>query len=86
RRVLERISAPAWRQQLAGARLDDALGRLATASARLDSVSQTSSQWTGSPGDCWELERSVPIMQALEPEVARAAEEHLRGRCRQGEQ
>ncbi|MBI2615779.1 MAG: hypothetical protein HYW52_08910 [Gemmatimonadetes bacterium] len=86
RRVLERISAPAWRQQLAGARLDDALGRLVTATARLDSVSQTSSQWTGSPGACWELERSLPIMQALEPEVAKAAEEHLRGRCRQGEQ
>jgi len=81
-RVLERVEAPAWQRQLAAARLDDALGRLVAATARLDSVSATSSRWTASPGDCWELERSLPVMRLLDPGLARTAEAQLR-QCRE---
>ena len=86
RRVLDLTRAPVWQQQLAAARLDQALGHLVSVTARLDSAGEASSQWTGSPGDCWELTRSLQIMQLLTPSVARAAEDHVQAKCRESGQ
>ncbi len=82
-RVLERTRVPAWQQQLAGARLDQALGRLVAATARLDSARAAAPQWPGSRAGCWELEQSLPMMRALEPSVAATAETRLNGKCRE---
>jgi hypothetical protein len=81
-RVLERTQAPAWQRQLAAARVDDGLGRLVAASARLDSVSAASERWRASPGDCWEIERSLPVMRTLSPTLARQAQGHVQTACR----
>jgi tetratricopeptide (TPR) repeat protein len=83
RRVLERTQAPGWQRQLAAARVDDGLGRLVAASARLDSVSAAFEQWGTSPGDCWEIERSLPVMQTLKPALAGQAGDHVRAACRE---
>ncbi len=82
RRVLERTRAPAWQRQLAVARLDQALGHLVGATARLDSAGVGLSQWAGPWGDCWELKQSLPAMRALAPAVAAAAESRMDRECR----
>lgn len=84
RSVLARTRAPAWQQLLAAARLDQALGRLVAASARLDSAGTAYSPWTGSPAGCWELEQSRQIVRALKPSAVAVLEKRLRGNCREG--
>lgn len=83
-RVLARTRAPAWQQQLAAARLDQVLGHLVAATARVDSAGPAFSEWTMSLSGCWELARSLQVMRALKPRVAEAAEVHLRVKCRDG--
>lgn len=84
-RVLARTHAPAWQQHLVAARLDQALGHLASATARLDSAGAARSQWPGSQGGCWELGHSLAAMQALTPATATEAESTLAARCRESE-
>ena len=85
RRVLERTQAPAWRRQLAAARLDQALGHLVAATARLDSASRALLSEPGSPAGCWDLEQSLPVMRTLKPTLAVTVQARLQTQCRESE-
>ena len=85
RRVLERTQAPAWRRQLAAARLDQSLGHLVAATARLDSASRALLSEPGSPAGCWDLEQSLPVMRTLKPTLAVTVQARLQTQCRESE-
>jgi len=85
RRVSERTGAPAWQRQLAAATLDQALGRLVAATARLDSAGPMIAAAVASADGCRELRRSLGTMRALEATLAAAAETLMRDQCREDE-
>jgi hypothetical protein len=81
-RTLVRVEAPAWQRQLAAARLDQALGRLTSASARVDSAGWAAREWRPAAAGCWELEHSLPLMRVLKPSVALSAQSWVDSKCR----
>ncbi len=75
--TLDRAEAPAWQGQLARARLDWLEGRLASASARLDSAGRA--EWSPlSRAVCLDLADSRTLLRALAPELAERAETEVR--------
>jgi tetratricopeptide (TPR) repeat protein len=75
--TLDRAAAPGWQAQLARARLDWLEGRLAAASARLDSASRVAWSPAG-PAACFELTESKALLGALAPRLAERADAESR--------